>query len=314
MAPTIEGAMANDIEDIRAFNRFYTRQIGLLEEHYAEGPLSLPEARVLYEIDARGHTTAGDLYRSLGIDRGYLSRILRRFAGAGLTSMSPNLTDRRSNNLALTTDGDIIVERLNQRSDDAVSNLVHKLSESQRRELVTAMDTIRRLLGDETLVRGPVVIRGHRLGELGWLIHRQGLIYNEQFGWNIEFEALIAGIYSQYQTAPDTPAKDLWVAEQDGRIVGSIFVMPSDGLPGSAQLRMLYVEPAARGQGVGAALVAQAVSFARGNGYERMRLWTHTNQESARKVYAAAGFAIVETMPEKNFGKELNGEIWEMRF
>ena len=153
-----------------------------------------------------------------------------------------------------------------------------------------------------------------RLGELGWLIHRQGLIYNEQFGWNIEFEALIAGIYSQYQTAPDTPAKDLWVAEQDGRIVGSIFVMPSDGLPGSAQLRMLYVEPAARGQGLGAALVAQAVSFARGNGYERMRLWTHTNQESARKVYAAAGFVIVETMPEKNFGKELNGEIWEMRF
>lgn len=306
--------MANDIEDIRAFNRFYTRQIGLLEEHYAEGPLSLPEARVLYEIYARGHTTAGDLYRSLGIDRGYLSRMLRRFADAGLTSMSPSLTDRRSNNLALTTDGDIIVERLNQRSDDAVSNLVRKLSESQRGELVRAMDTIRRLLGDETLVRRPVVIRGHRLGELGWLIHRQGLIYNEQFGWNIEFEALIAGIYSQYQTAPDTPAKDLWVAEQDGRIVGSIFVMPSDGLPGSAQLRMLYVEPAARGQGVGAALVAQAVSFARGNGYERMRLWTHTNQESARKVYAAAGFVIVETMPEKNFGKELNGEIWEMRF
>ena len=307
--------MADDtIADIRAFNRFYTAQIGLLEEHYAEGPLSLPEARVLYEIDARGHTTAGELFRALRMDRGYLSRMLRKFSAAGLTSMSPNLGDRRSNNLALTSDGDIIVERLNERSDDAVSQLIYKLGDSERRELADAMRIVRRLLGDASLTTGPVVIRGHRLGELGWLIHRQGLIYNEQFGWNIEFEALIAGIYSQYQTAPDTPAKDLWVAEQDGRIVGSIFVMPSDGLPGSAQLRMLYVEPAARGQGVGAALVAQAVSFARGNGYERMRLWTHTNQESARKVYAAAGFAIVETMPENNFGKELNGEIWEMRF
>lgn len=302
------------IADIRAFNRFYTAQIGLLEEHYAEGPLSLPEARVLYEIDARGHTTAGELFRALRMDRGYLSRMLRKFAAAGLTSISPNLGDRRSNNLALTTDGDIIVERLNERSDEAVSQLIYKLSESERRELADAMRIVRRLLRDASLTKGPVVIRGHRLGELGWLIHRQGLIYNEQFGWNIEFEALIAGIYSQYQTAPDTPAKDLWVAEQDGRIVGSIFVMPSDGLPGSAQLRMLYVEPAARGQGVGAALVAQAVSFAREKGYERMRLWTHTNQESARKVYAAAGFTIVETMLEQNFGKGLNGEIWEMRF
>lgn len=307
--------MADDITaDIRAFNRFYTGQIGLLEEHFAEGPLTLPEARVLYEIDARGHTTAGELFRALRMDRGYLSRMLRKFADAGLTSMSPNPGDRRSNNLALTTDGDIIVERLNQRSDDAVAQLLYKLGDGERRQLSDAMLTVRRLLRDAALTRGPIVIRGNRVGEYGWLIHRQGLIYNEQFGWNIEFEALIAGIYSQYQFAPDTPPKHLWVAEQDGGIVGSIFVMGSDGLPGSAQLRMLYVEPAARGQGVGAALVAQAVSFARENGYERMRLWTHTNQESARKLYAAAGFAIVETMPEHNFGKDLDGEIWEMRF
>jgi DNA-binding MarR family transcriptional regulator/GNAT superfamily N-acetyltransferase len=306
--------MADEIEDIRAFNRFYTRQIGLLDEHYAEGPLSLPEARVLYEIDARGHTTAGELYRALRMDRGYLSRMLRKFADAGLTAMSPNLDDRRSNNLALTTDGDIIVNRLNERSDDAVEQLLHRLDGSERRVLAAAMGTIRRLLGDEALSSGPVVIRGPRIGELGWLIHRQGLIYNEQFGWNIEFEALIASIYAQYQSAPVGPPKELWVAEQDGTIVGSIFVMPSDGLAGSAQLRMLYVEPAARGKGVGAALVAQAVSFALGSGYERMRLWTHTNQVSARKLYAAAGFAIVETMPEHNFGKELSGEIWEMRF
>lgn len=301
------------IAEIRAFNRFYTGQIGLLEEQFADGPLTLPEARVLYEIDARGHTTARDLLKQLRMDRGYLSRMLAKFVDAGLTSVSPTPGDRRSNTVALTRDGDIIVERLNQRSDDAVADLVHRLSDSQKSELADAMRTIRRLLGDDALQRGPVVVRGHRLGELGLLTHRQGLIYNEQFGWNIEFEALIAGIYSQFQFAPAAPAKDLWVAEQDGRIVGSIFVMPSDGLPGSAQLRMLYVEPSARGQGVGTTLVAQAVNFARANGYERMRLWTHTNQESARKLYAAAGFQIVETMPEHNFGKELMGEIWELK-
>ena len=302
------------IPEIRAFNRFYTGQIGLLEEQFADGPLSLPEARVLYEIDARGYTTARDLLRLLRMDRGYLSRMLGKFVDAGLTSVSPTPGDRRSNTVALTTDGDIIVERLNQRSDDAVADLVYRLDDSQRRELVEAMRVVRRLLGDETLSRGPVVVRGHRLGDLGWLTHRQGLVYNQQFGWNIEFEALISGIYSQFQFAPDAPAKQLWVAEQDGGIVGSIFVVPSDGLPGSAQLRMLYVELSARGQGVGTALVAQAVGFARENGYERMRLWTHANQESARKLYAAAGFQIVETMQEHNFGKDLEGEIWEMRF
>ena len=153
-----------------------------------------------------------------------------------------------------------------------------------------------------------------RIGDIGWMVHRQGILYNQQFGWNGDFEALIAGIYSQYHAAPTTPAKDLWVAEQRGQIVGSIFVMPSEGLPGSAQLRMLYVEPAARGQGVGAALVKQAVSFAQANGYERMRLWTHTIQQSARRIYAAAGFKVVETIEEDNFGKAMTGEIWEIRF
>jgi DNA-binding MarR family transcriptional regulator/GNAT superfamily N-acetyltransferase len=300
------------IDEIRAFNRFYTKQIGLLEEHFADSPLSLPEARVLYEIDARGHVTGTELFRELRMDRGYLSRMLSKFVDAGLTSVSPTPGDRRSNTIALTPDGDLIVQRLNRRSDDAVADLVHPLGPAEKAELVDAMRTVRRLLGDTTLSQGPVVIRGHRLGELGWLVHRQGLVCNEQFGWNIEFEALIAGIYSQFEFAPEAPAKQLWIAEQDGANVGSIFVMPSDGLPGSAQLRMLYVEPAARGQGVGAALVAQAVGFARQKSYQRVRLWTHTNQTSARKLYAGAGFHIVETMSEHNFGKDLEGEIWEL--
>src|SRR5215217_1930209 len=180
------------IAEIRAFNRFYTNQIGLLDEQFADGPLTLAEARVLYEIDVCGHTTAGHLIRALRMDRGYLSRMLTKFIDAGLTAHSPNPGDRRSNTVALTTDGDIIVERLNQRSDDAVADLMHRLSDSQKRELADAMQTVRRLLGDDTLTRGPVVIRGHRLGDLGWLVHRQGLVCHQQFGWNIEFEALVA--------------------------------------------------------------------------------------------------------------------------
>jgi DNA-binding MarR family transcriptional regulator/GNAT superfamily N-acetyltransferase len=303
----------DEIADIRAFNRFYTGQIGLLQEHFNDSPLTLPEARVLYEIDARGHTTAGDLYRALRVDRGYLSRMLRKFADAELTAVSPNLSDRRSNTIALTNDGDIIVERLNQKSDDAIDALIHGLSDQQRRELVDAMRVIRTLLGDE-LPATPVILRPLRIGDIGWMVHRQGLLYSQQYGWNGEFEALIARIYSEYHAAPETPPKNLWVAERDGRIAGSIFVMPSEGLPGSAQLRMLYVEPSARGLGIGRTLVEQCVSFARDAGYERMRLWTHTIQESARRLYAAAGFTVVESGPHHSFGKDLVSEIWELRF
>ena len=304
--------MTEQIDDIRAFNRFYTRQIGLLDEHFNDSPLSLPEARVLYEIDARGHTTARELLKVLRMDRGYLSRMLTRFADAGLTAVSPSLTDRRSNHVALTTDGDIIVERLNRKSDEAVAALLGPLDADRRARLTAAMRIIRTILGD--IEPAPVILRPHRLGEIGWLIHRQGLLYNQQYGWNGEFEALIAGIYSEYERSPANPPRHLWVAESNGEVAGSIFCMPSEGLPGSAQLRMLYVEPAARGQGIGKLLVAQCVAFARQAGYERMRLWTHSIQESARRLYAAAGFVIVESEPHRSFGKDLVSEIWELRF
>lgn len=303
----------DEIAEIRAFSRFYTGQIGLLEEQFHDSPLTLPEARVLYEIDARGHTTARDLLRALRMDRGYLSRMLGKFSDAGLTAISPNPQDRRSNTVALTTDGDIIVERLSQKSQDAVAQLIRALTTDQRKSLVAAMRTIRSLLGDD-MPTASVILRSHRIGELGWLVHRQGVLYNQQFGWNGEFEALIARIYSEYAGAPESPPKNLWVADRDGVIAGSIFVMPSEGIPGSAQLRMLYVEPDARGLGIGKTLVAQAESFARGSGYERMRLWTHTIQEPARRLYAAAGFEVVETKPHHQFGKDLVAEIWEMRF
>lgn len=300
------------IADIRAFNRFYTSTIGLLEEHFADGPLSLAEARVLYEIDERGHATARDLMKALKMDRGYLSRILRKFADADLTAISPIVGDRRSNQVALTSDGDLIANRLNEQSDAAVEAMIHRLTDAERAQLAGAMRTIRRLLGDE-IAQSPIVLRPYRIGELGWLIHRQGLIYHQQFGWNGAFESLIARIYHEYEAAPAAPPKALWVAERNGQIVGSIFVLPSDGRPGTAQLRMLYVEPEARGLGLGRMLVEQVVSFSRENGYQRVRLWTQSVLESARKIYAAAGFEKVEEGAHHSFGKDLIGEHWELR-
>lgn len=301
------------ISDIRAFTRFYTPLIGALDAGHLRTPYSLAEARVIYELARRGRASPGELSTALHIDPGYLTRIHWRLSDLGLTATLPNEKDRRSNILTLTAEGEAAFDALDSATDDLVAGLISPLDVAKKRELADAMRTIRSVLGDETPTT-PVVIRSHRIGEIGWMVHRQGLLYNQQFGWNGDFEALIAGIYRDYHEAPDSPPKDLWVAEQNGAIVGSIFVMPSDGLEGSAQLRMLYVEPSARGQGVGAALVAQAVSFARASGYKRMRLWTHTIQESARRIYAAAGFKIVETIPEDNFGMKMMGEIWEMVF
>ena len=301
------------ISDIRAFTRFYTPLIGALDAGHLKTPYSLAEARVIYELARRGRASPGELSTALQIDPGYLTRIHWRLSDLGLTATLPNEKDRRSNIVTLTAGGEAAFETLDSATDDLVAGLIAPLDAGKKRELADAMRTIRRVLGDEA-PRTPVVIRSHRIGEIGWMVHRQGLLYNQQFGWNGDFEALIAGIYRDYHDAPDSPPKDLWVAEQNGAIVGSIFVMPSEGLEGSAQLRMLYVEPSARGQGVGAALVAQAVNFAKANGYTRMRLWTHTIQEAARRIYAAAGFKIVETIPEDNFGMKMIGEIWETMF
>ncbi len=299
------------IADIRAFNRFYTRQIGLLNEHVAQSNFGLSEGRVLYELAKRGHATGTELAQSLSMDHAYLSRMVRKFVEADLIALTPSLTDRRQSQIALTPEGDAAVAELEDLNDDAIGALLEPVSAADRQKLVEAMATIRTILGDPP-GRGPVILRPHRIGDFGWMIHRQGILYNRQFGWNIGFESLIAGIYGGYEAMPGP--KDLWVAEQNGSIVGSIFVAPSEGLPDSAQLRMLYVEPAARGQGVGTALVNQAVSFARDHGYKRMRLWTHTIQASARKIYAAAGFKIVETIDEDNFGVKMVGEIWETVF
>jgi DNA-binding MarR family transcriptional regulator/GNAT superfamily N-acetyltransferase len=299
------------VAELRAFNRFYTRVLGLLDEHIVDSPFSLAEARVLYEISTLGHTTAADLSRSLGLDPGYLSRMLRRLVGAEYIIVTPGVTDRRQNSMALSDDGDIAVANLGERSDASVGALVETLDENQQHTLLRAARDIRRILGD-SLPQRPVLLRPHRIGELGWLIHRQAVLYNRQFGWNGEFETLIARIYHEYEIAPASPPKSLWVAERDGEVMGSIFVTPAAGRPGTAQLRMLYVEPEARGLGIGTSLVGQCVAFSREAGYQTLRLWTQSVLESARRIYAAAGFEMVESAPHHSFGHDLNGEYWEL--
>ena len=299
------------VAELRAFNRFYTRILGLLDEHIVDSPFSLAEARVLYEISTLGHTTAADLSRSLGLDPGYLSRMLRRLVGAEYIIVTPGIADRRQNNMALSTDGDLAVANLSQRSDATVGALVETLDDNQRDTLLRAVREIRRTLGDN-LPQKPVVLRPHRVGELGWLIHRQAVLYNRQFGWNGEFETLIARIYHEYEIAPPTPPKALWVAERDGEVLGSVFVTPSAGRAGTAQLRMLYVEPEARGLGIGSSLVEQCVAFSREAGYQTLRLWTQSVLESARRIYTAHGFEMVETAPHRSFGHDLIGEYWEL--
>jgi DNA-binding MarR family transcriptional regulator/GNAT superfamily N-acetyltransferase len=301
------------IPEVRAFNRFYTRLVGALDAGHLQTPYSLTEARVIYELATRGAVTPGELAATLSLDAGYVTRLVGKLAEAGLLTAKRGEADKRSTTLSLTEAGRAAFATLDGATNELFAELLAPIDAGRRQELHDAMTRLRTILG-EPAPPSPVILRPQRIGDIGWMVHRQGILYNQQFGWNGDFEALIAGIYSQYHAAPTTPAKDLWVAEQRGQIVGSIFVMPSEGLPGSAQLRMLYVEPATRGQGVGATLVRQAVSFARANGYERMRLWTHTIQQAARRLYAAAGFAIVETIEEDNFGKAMTGEIWEMRF
>jgi DNA-binding MarR family transcriptional regulator/GNAT superfamily N-acetyltransferase len=299
------------IADIRAFNRFYTRQIGLLGEHINQSRFSFPEARLIYEIATRGHTTGAELARALGVDPAYVSRLMRKFIADEIVALTPSIADRRANNVALTRDGDAAFKELNAASDEAVAELLKPIDPMRRDALLAAMRTIRSVLGD-AMPAAPLILRPHRIGELGWLVHRQGLLYNQQFGWSIEFEALIAGLYSDFELAPETPPKALWIAERQGAVVGSVFVMPSQGREGTAQLRMLYVEPEARGLGIGRMLVDQCISFARDNGYSRMRLWTQSVLESARRIYAAAGFECVETEGHHSFGKDLVGEHWEL--
>jgi DNA-binding MarR family transcriptional regulator/N-acetylglutamate synthase-like GNAT family acetyltransferase len=297
------------IDDTRAFNRFYTSVIGVLDEHLTESPFSLAEARVLYEIAIRGHTTGTELSKALDLDRAYLSRILQAFVSKDLVATAPNPTDRRGSSIALTREGDEAFFDLRDKAEAAVGEMLAPLSAADRRRLADAMWTIRTLLGDE-LPASPVLVRPPRIGEIALVASRQAQVYTSEFGWDGSYEGLAAEIAGKFAQGHDAEREACWIAEWRGDLAGSIFVV--DAGKGVAQLRLLYVEPKARGLGIGTTLVAQVVSFARAKGYKKIRLWTQESLTAARKLYAAAGFRLTESKPHRSFGKDLVGEYWEL--
>lgn len=297
------------IDDARAFNRFYTSVIGVLDEHLTESPFSLAEARVLYEIATRGHTTGSELAHALDLDRAYLTRILQGFSTKGLVSYSPNPNDRRGNFIALTRDGDGAYGDLREKAEAAVGTMLAPLSQSDRRRLADAMWTIRTLLGD-ALPASPVLVRPPRIGEFALLAARQAQVYAEEYGWDGSYEGLAAEIAGKFAQGHNPEREACWIAEWRGDMAGSIFVV--DAGKGVAQLRLLYVEPKARGLGIGKLMVEQVVRFSRDKGYKKIRLWTQESLTAARKLYAAAGFKLVESAPHRSFGKDLVGEYWEL--
>lgn len=297
------------IEAVRRFSRFYTRKVGVLHEGLLGSPFSLAEARVVYELAHHETTTANELCEELGLDAGYLSRILRGFEQRGLIRKQPSPADARQNLLALTTEGEEAFARLNDRSRYEIGEMLGTLSDAEQDRLVDAMRTVEHLLGNRPPRKVPYILRPPRPGDMGWVIERHATLYAQEYGWDATFEALVAEIAAEFIRNFDPKCERCWIAEMDGRNVGSAFVVrKSDD---AAKLRMLIVDPAARGIGIGARLVDECLRFARAAGYRRMTLWTNSILLAARGIYEKAGFELVASEPHHSFGQDLVSETWE---
>jgi DNA-binding MarR family transcriptional regulator/GNAT superfamily N-acetyltransferase len=305
----MEAIPSDRIAGMRQFNRFYTRQIGLLRQGLLETPYSLSEARVLYEI-AQGETTAAALAQGLGLDPAFLSRLLRRLVSRGLVARTPSATDRREAILALTEEGRTEFSVLDRRSQQRTASQLAPLAETQQCRLVAAMRAIEDLLGDPVAPRGAVVIRPFRSGDLGWVLARHGQFYAEEYGFDRAFERLVAQIVAEFLARFDHEREACWIAEIDGEPVGTVMLV--DAGDGIAKLRLLLVEPRARGHGIGRRLVEECVRFARHAGYRKITLWTQSILVEARTIYQRCGFAKIAEKPHRDFGVDLVGEIWEM--
>ncbi len=302
---------AGRLDAVRAFNRFYTRQIGVLGEHLLDSPFSLAETRLLYELAHREAPTAADLGRDLGLDAGYVSRMLRRFEARGLLARTPSPADARLSLLRLTRRGRAAFRPLEGRARDAVAAMLARLSAADQREVVGAMGRIERLLGARTPESVPYLLRAHQPGDMGWVVHRHAAIYAREWHYNAEFEALVARICADFLDHLDPARERCWIAEQDGDIVGSVFLVSKSKKV--AKLRLLLVEPRARGLGIGRRLVDECIRFARQAGYRTLTLWTQSELDAARRLYRQAGFRRVHRQAHHSFGKDLVAETWTLR-
>jgi DNA-binding MarR family transcriptional regulator/GNAT superfamily N-acetyltransferase len=306
------GAINNTVSAVRRFNRFYTRQIGLLQEGLYKSPFSLTEVRVLYELAHRERPTASELGRDLGLDAGYLSRILRSFEKREFLLREPSQKDGRQSHLALTPRGHKVFAPLDVRSQEEVAAMLAKVPPPEQARLVQAMGTIEKLLGGRPEPKVPYILRPHQPGDMGWMVYRHGVLYSQEYGYDERFEALVAKIAAEFIEHLDPKRERCWIAEKDGERVGSVLLVKKSET--IAKLRVLLVEPSARGLGIGRRLVEECIRFARQVGYKKMMLWTQSELTAARGIYEKAGFQLIRKEKHADWGREkLISETWELK-
>ena len=302
------------VREVRRFNRFYTRQIGVLQDGLLDSPFSLTEVRVLYELAHRDKPTAGDLGRELGLDPGYLSRVLANFEGRRLVRRERSSTDGRQSFLSLTARGRKVFTPLEARSNQQVAAMLRIIPSRGQKQLVSAMHLIEDVFAankNQGTEKSPYLLRTHQPGDMGWVVHRHGALYAQEYGYDERFEALVAEIVADFIQNFDPKRERCWIAEKDGEIVGTVFLVRKSKTV--CKLRLLLVEPSARGLGLGRRLVAECVRFGCQAGYKKMMLWTQSELGAARHLYKEAGFRRVERQAHKSWGRNLISEIWERK-
>jgi DNA-binding MarR family transcriptional regulator/GNAT superfamily N-acetyltransferase len=295
---------------VRRFNRFYTKEIGVLQEPYLQTAFSLAEARVLYEIAHLAEPTAVDICKALKIDAGYLSRIVKRLEDSRLLNRARSASDGRRRILSLTATGQEQVAFLDGRSQEEIRKQLGRLPAGEQERVVDALEAVSRALS-EPANRAACILRSHQPGDMGWVVECHGVLYSQEYGWNEGLESMTARIVADFLENYDPARERCWIAEREGERLGSIFIVRQSGTV--AKLRLLLVDPAARGLGLGKRLVDEAVRFARQAGYRKVVLWTHSVLHTARHIYEQAGFRLTEEKKHRNFGPELTGQTWELR-
>lgn len=306
-----EDQIREHIHNIRRFNRFYTKRIGLLNKGLLRTRFTLSQARVIFELAQKNQITSSDIAKNLGMDPSYLSRILSAFQNEGLIERERSDIDSRQWILKLTTKGRETFLELDERANDEIRDMLECLSGEEQCRLLNAMSTIENVLESNSDLASSFLIRPHRAGDIGWIIHRHGVIYAEEYGWNETFEALTAEILAKFIENYDLKRERIWIAERDGEMAGSVMIV--DAGDQVAQLRLLLVEPKARGMGIGRKLIEECIDFSRRNGYEKIKLWTQSNLHAARDLYLKYGFELVEEEPHRSFGHDLTAEVWELQ-
>src|SRR5262245_14741243 len=298
------------VRAVRRFNRFYTNRLGLLQQGLVGSPFSLAESRVLYELAHSDQATATDLARSLDLDAGYLSRLLRGFSRRGLAAAERSASDGRQRHLELTPRGRKAAAKLDEGSQQAIGTLLRQLPDNEQRRLVGAAQTIETVLGDEAAARVPYILRPPEPGDMGWIVRQHGTVYATEYGYDRHFEGLVATIVGTFVEKFDPMRERCWIAERDGETVGSVFLVRKSAQV--AKLRLLIVDAAARGLGIGGRLVAECVKFAKQVRYRKITLWTHSQLHAARHLYREAGFRLVHSVPVHSFGLGLVDETWDL--